>query len=321
MIDNYYTLLKFFSKGNRMDEDSNFSTEHVQWTTSDNVRFFPASQSVSFLLPAVYKIKNHMQRGIYFEKVDLATEDLIKFPEANGNKVVDEIQKFWTVEDLYKSYNLPYKRGILMYGPPGGGKSCTIKILMKDVIDRGGIGLIFNQPDLFIDGFRLVREIQPHVPIVVLMEDIDAIVEDFSESEVLNILDGAYDLNKVVFLATTNYPERLGDRILNRPSRFDKRYKIPNPDKVCRRIYLENLIEKVNLKIDPNILEKSVEETDGMSLAHLKELFISVFILEEPLAEALNVLRDMCDEHPDSLKDSLEENPMAFGDIVSKRKC
>src|SRR4029077_7848633 len=151
------------------------------------------------------------------------------------------------------------------------GKSCTIQFVMKDVVKLGGIVIIFNHPQLFIMGMRLLRQIQPEVPVIVVMEDIDAILEDYSESEVLNILDGVNDVTNTIFLATTNYPEKLGPRIVNRPSRFDKRFKIGYPNEEARRIYLKKLLpsEAIHNNVD---IEQWISDTEGFSIAHLKEL-------------------------------------------------
>ncbi|MFK5088309.1 AAA family ATPase, partial [Klebsiella pneumoniae] len=75
------------------------------------------------------------------------------------------------------------------------------------------------------------------------MEDIDATLEIYNESTVINLLDGVDRVDKIVFLATTNYPEKLGTRIMNRPSRFDKRFKVGYPTDNTRKIYLEHLIQ------------------------------------------------------------------------------
>ncbi len=174
------------------------------------------------------------------------------------------------------------------------GKSCTIQLIMEDVVKRNGVVVKFTHPNLFLAGMRSFKEIQRSTPVVVLMEDIESILENFSESSVLNILDGVDQVDKVVFLATTNYPEKLGARILNRPSRFDKRFKIGHPNSQSRMLYFKHLIGDENkareLKVDFN---KWVEDTEGFSIAHLKELFVAVCILGDDYSEAIETLSSM----------------------------
>jgi hypothetical protein len=268
-----------------------------QWTTTDNKIYIPTGKTVRRLPPAFYGIGSNPQIGIYLEKLPIKTEGLLRFPQTNFDNVVAEIQRFWTMEERYKEFELIYKRGILLWGPPGSGKSCIIQLIMQDVIDREGIVLQFCAPGVFIDGLRIVRDIQPETPIVVLMEDIDSILETYQESMVLNILDGVEMVNKIVFLATTNYPEELGSRIINRPSRFDKRYKIEYPNSKSRKIYFEHLFKRAQWAVDKyeKDIDTWVKDTEGMSIAHLRELFVAVVILGNAYDDAISVLRSMKD--------------------------
>ena len=268
----------------------------VQWTTSDNKRFIPASHTKPCLVPGVYEIQHSNTVGLYFQKIPVKTEGLIRFPQTNSDRVVKEIQNFWEKETIFREYKLTYKRGIILWGPPGSGKSCTIQLITKDVVDREGVVIKFTNPSLFLEGMRVFREIQKETPVVILMEDIDSTLEIYNESDVLNILDGIDQVEKVVFLATTNYPERLGARILNRPSRFDKRFKIDHPNAESRMMYFKHLIGERKIS-DLNIdLEKWVKDTARFSIAHLKELFVAVIILGDDYNEAVETLSSMKEE-------------------------
>jgi SpoVK/Ycf46/Vps4 family AAA+-type ATPase len=274
------------------DEDEEAPSQYVQWSSSDNTIFYPASKTKIKLPSAVYEIKQS-QRGVFFQKIKAKTEGLVRFPDTTSDKVIAEITKFWEREDVFRKYNLAYKRGIMLYGPPGSGKSSTIQLVMADVIARDGVVLKFDNPFVFIEGMRILRAIQPKTPAVVVMEDIDSIIEEYSESEVLNILDGVNDVDRVVFLATTNYAGKLGGRIINRPSRFDKRFKIGFPNAAARRMYFEHIIGKDTLVASKVDLDKWVKDTQKMSIAHLKELFIAVTVLGDDYADAIKTLKSM----------------------------
>tara|TARA_Y100000034_G_scaffold117749_1_gene157600 strand:+ start:41268 stop:42311 length:1044 start_codon:yes stop_codon:yes gene_type:complete len=286
------------------DEDDMIKAGLTQWSTSDGKVFFPTSRTAQELTPGVYEVRMNPSQGLYFQKVPTKAESLLKFPDSNSDKVISEIEKFWARENLFNHYGLAYKRGIILWGPPGTGKSCTIQLVCKDVIERGGIVIKFGVPDLFKEGIRYFREIQSDTPCVVLMEDIDSTLEIYNESEVLNILDGVDECTKTVFLATTNYPATLGERIMNRPSRFDKRFKIGFPTKEARRLYFEYLIQN-NEKDDESVpesvkdmkidIDKWVQDTRGFSVSHLKELFIAVVILGDDYDEAVETLQTMID--------------------------
>src|SRR6185369_5245482 len=123
-----------------------------------------------------------------------------------------ELKEFWEKEDSYRQAGVTYKRGVLLYGPQGSGKTSISKIVVNDVIKRGGIAIDFKFPEHDVPALQFFRKAEPNRPLVVLMEDIDILVSDGNakkESDVLNILDGMFNIEKVIFLATTNHPEKL----------------------------------------------------------------------------------------------------------------
>jgi SpoVK/Ycf46/Vps4 family AAA+-type ATPase len=262
---------------------------YSQWNEVDGgIAFSASDQTVPKLPPGVYALQV-TQGVLYWVPVENRTDEIIRFPETPIDEVVAEIQTFWTREDEFKTHGLPYKRGILLWGPPGSGKTSTLAFLTRDVVERGGVVVMFNGPSMFTTGYRMFRMVQPDTPLVVLMEDLDEILDHANQSEILNLLDGVEATHKVVFLATTNYPEKLGPRIVNRPSRFDRRFKIGHPNETSRRIYIESLIRPGD---DVN-LEQYARDTDGMSLAHVKELFVATALLGSPYDRTVRTLQAM----------------------------
>lgn len=273
------------------ESDKKASGKYVQYTTPNDEIFIPASVTRDLLPPGTYEVHVNDVYGVYFQKIPVHLTDLVRFPDSNSDKVIDEIRNFWSKKQLFADHNILFKRGICLWGPPGSGKSCTIRFIMKDVIDMGGVVFKFGNPDLFTRGLRIFRQVQPETPIVVLMEDIDSILEIYNESVCLNVLDGIDSSENVVFLATTNYPEKLGARIINRPSRFDKRFKIGFPGDEARKIYFEHIISDEELKdID---VDQWVQDTSDMSIAHLKELYVAVVLLGNDYHEAIKALASM----------------------------
>lgn len=261
----------------------------TQWSTPDGEAFFPAGQVVKRLPPDYYKIQQTMN-GIFFLKNPIKTEELVAFPDSASDKVINEIQRFWKLENKFREAQIPFKRGILMYGPPGSGKTCALRTVVEDLTkNQNGIVVDFCSPSLLKEGYELVRKIHPDIPIIVMIEDLDAVLYRHNESEVLNLLDGMYGIDKTVFVATTNYPEKLGSRIMNRPSRFDKRIFIGMPTEAARQVYLNAKLKNLEES------HKWAKDTDGFSIAHLKELFVAVKILGEGYIDALRTLQTMKD--------------------------
>jgi hypothetical protein len=252
------------------DVDVHHKDENCANDSLDNLEIFNHAEHA----------KHHgMNQDLYY----ITTPDTIESIVEVGEKETYDIQM-----------EMPYNNFVAAnFVVHNSGKTCTVNLIMKDVVDRNGVVIKFTNPGLFIEGMRVLREIQATTPIVVLMEDIDSIIEHYEESPVLNILDGVENISKVIFLATTNYPEMLGPRIVNRPSRFDKRFKIPYPNVESRTMYFKHLCgtkKPEELKID---IKKWVKDTEDFSIAHLKELFVAVIILGDEYAEALENLSKM----------------------------
>ena len=110
-------------------------------------------------------------------------------------------------------------------------------------------------------------------------------------ARLLNILDGVKQIEGVVYIATTNYPEKLQERITNRPSRFDRRYKVELPNEEIRRAYINHKLSDDDLKnVDVDLW---VSKTDGMSLSHLKEVVVSVIVMGRTFEETMDNLEGM----------------------------
>ena len=194
------------------------SQKFCKWNSSNGTDHVPTGATTDRLAPGLYEINSSEQIGIYFTRLNVSCEGILRLPDGRTEEIVADIQKFWERESIFKSYGLTHKRGVLLFGNPGTSKTSTIRLIVADVTKRGGIALNFGEPNLFGKGLRILRDIQKDTPIVVIMEDLDALIETYDESTIINILDGVSRIETVVFIASTNYIERLGQRICNRPS-------------------------------------------------------------------------------------------------------
>ena len=276
------------------------SVGYTQWTNIGD-RFFPAGDVVKTLPPGYYSLDSSMTQGLYFQTKKTKSEELVKFPDSHSDAVLEEINKFWALEGKFREADIPYKRGMMLYGPPGSGKTCTIRLAIDSLVnEHDGIVIDFPGTYLFKDGYPVLREINEGLPLVVLMEDMDAILRQSNESDVLNLLDGIFDIDRTIFLATTNYPEQLGGRILNRPSRFDKKFFIGMPSAEAREVYIRTKFKDD----DDKQITRMVEDTDGMSIAHIKELYVAHKILGDTYENSIQTLRDMASQSSSSSFDN-----------------
>ncbi len=288
--------------GKSTTAEASTDTHKPRWAESSGAYMATYNtKTVDEMAPGMYDTETS-QSGIVFAPVPIRDDDLLTFPGTDQQRIVDDITAFWGSEGKFRSHDLPFKRGILLWGPPGSGKSSTIRLVCRDVVARGGVVFQFNSPDVFVNAYRVFRQVQPRTPLVVIMEDLDTILSRTNESKILNLLDGAECADHVVFLASTNYPERMGPRIMNRPSRFDRVYKVPHPSAGAREMYLERLARGA---VSSQDLRRWSKLAEGLSLAHLKELFIGIYIMGGDERETADVLRGMRDR-PSSTDDDSE---------------
>ena len=267
------------------------------WSNLKNEEFAPAYITVEQVPPGVYEIDYNNSIGSHtLKKQPFKTDELYHLPSPEIMDILKDIENFWTRADVYRKYNFVHKRGILMYGEPGCGKSGIIQILATMLMELNGIVINIksqNDIDYFIEFIPTFRKIEPNRPLVVILEDIDSLAgEDrYSTSQLLNILDGVKQIEGVVYIATTNYPEKLQERVTNRPSRFDRRYKIELPNEEIRRAYITNKLNSDDLaKID---IDEWVKRTGGMSLSHLKEVVVSVIVMGRTFEETMSSLEEL----------------------------
>jgi SpoVK/Ycf46/Vps4 family AAA+-type ATPase len=172
-------------------------------------------------------------------------------------------------------------------------------LLAKELISKYN-GVVFtpqneDQMNWTMQVLPKVKDIEPNKRIIVVLEDIDSFVgkdRSYSETMLLNFLDGVSSCDGIVTIATTNYPEKLQERITNRPSRFDRRYEVGKPNAETRRFYIEQKLQKDDLKtID---ISEIIDKTEGFTIDHLKEYLLSVFVLgyshEDAMDEVTEIL-------------------------------
>jgi predicted AAA+ superfamily ATPase len=279
------------------DEDKPVSNSPTCWGTLQDEEFSPAFTSVSKVPAGIYEIVWNRQLTQHtLKKQPFKTDELYQLPSYEIMDILKDIQNFWDRREKYKEYNFVHKRGILMYGEPGCGKSGIIQLISQQLIDNDGIIINIKDHedvDYFTDFIATFRKIEPNRPLIVLLEDIDSIAGETSHqtSRLLNILDGVKQIEDVVYIATTNYPEKLQDRITNRPSRFDRRYKVELPNDEIREAYIRHKLNEDDIKgID---IQEWVKRTEGMSLSHLKEVVISTIVMGREFEEVMDNLEGL----------------------------
>lgn len=257
--------------------------------TYDGSIYSPCGPTMCVLPAGIYNVEMNRSGFWEFRQNKRNTYDLIKFESSIGNDIIEEFKYFWQRKDEYVKRNEPHKRGYLFCGPPGGGKTCIVRQIIDDFVKDGNVVFLFEH-NIPTEGIKAFREVEPNRKALFVLEDIDALLrfEDY-EQELLRLLDGNVQYTNTVTITTTNYPEKLPDRIINRPSRIDRIVTINMPDDEMREKYIINKSKK--LKND--ILGKMIKDTKNFSFGHIKELIISAEVYGLPYEEALGRLLTM----------------------------
>ncbi|KAL9628784.1 MAG: hypothetical protein Q9164_007146, partial [Protoblastenia rupestris] len=204
------------------------------------------------------------------------------------NALINDVEGFFDNEVEYREFAVPFKRGIVLHGSPGNGKSLSIKALMHSLSTRPD-----PVPTLYVKTFagchneayairQVFEKARSTTPCLLIFEDLDSLVKEKVRSFFLNEVDGLEDNDGLMIIGSTNYLEKLDPSITKRPSRFDRKYHFALPATAERIRYCEYWRGKLaqNRKIDfPEELCKAIAEiTEGFSFAYMKELFITCLL-------------------------------------------
>lgn len=264
--------------------------EYYHWSKRGGL-YRPVGKTQDTIPAGIYEIDNDNQ-GWFLSRVKFPSDTLLRLPGMPIEFILHQIDVFWKREELFKQTGLLHKRGILMYGPAGCGKTSIIRLLCDDVVRRDGIVIMVTNCRLAENALGGIRQIEPRRPILTIIEDIETFMGSSDESSsaraLLALLDGETQVDHIVHLATTNKPEQLEDRIIKRPGRFDLVVGLNHPVPEARHAYLESILHDHVTKEE---MTEMVEETDGLGLAHLRELVVASYCLGLDRKETLARLK------------------------------
>lgn len=202
---------------------------------------------------------------------DSSWEDLF-LPGNIKKEIKGLVESFLASGDFYKSKNIPWKRGFLMYGEPGNGKTSIIRTIMSNYDFKPVTIIPEANNEMVRHAFSYAQEQSPSL---LFFEDLDSLFEkgvDFSTF--LNLMDGISSKSGILVIATANNIKRLKSSITNRPSRFDRKFEIPLPNQEMATLYLKkwfgSTISAAKIK---ELAVASVQ--NKFSYAYLKDLYIS----------------------------------------------
>ncbi len=236
----------------------------------DNLKNFKKDLSLakSSVAKGVYAIKPTMS-GIVTTKMVVGEESEPVLNKDYASEISNMSEEFFKKRKFYIDNKLPHKRGVLLYGQPGNGKTSLIKAILRR--HKDGFGFVIDcTRDFSPSILTFIREnFSAEDKKVIVFEDLDGIGAH-NRSAFLNFLDGIEPIDNTFIIATSNRIERVDYALVNRPSRFDTIYHIEDPDEKTRK----KIIQSFFPDLDDKTLQTLSEETEGFSGAYFKEMFI-----------------------------------------------
>jgi len=207
--------------------------------------------------------KDHRRHA--FSAIPDGVEDVYGF-------VLDSPSEWYVTDDWFVTHNT--------------GKSACLQQVVEMMIKRGDVVFFAKSSEAVVEGLKAFRQVEPERRVVICFEEADELVRH-NERALLQLMDGDAKTDNVLFLATTNYIDRLPPRML-RPGRFDKKIFIAPPSYEARLKYLRHKLAK--LTEDSKIVDLA-RKSDGFGFGHMRELIAGIFAMGEPMEEVLTRLR------------------------------
>ncbi len=253
--------------------------------------------------------------NVQFHQLPRIGRDDVILPQALLQRIERHTLGFTRHADRLRAAGRHIKRGILLHGSPGTGKTLSAMYLAAQMPGRTVLLMTGAAVKSIETVCALARLLEPAT---VILEDVDLIGTERQHQEVganallfelLNQMDGLAEDADLLFVLTSNRPEFLEPALAARPGRIDQAIEIPLPDADCRRRLLDLYGRGLTLELADR--EKLITRTEGVSGAFIRELLrkAAVFAAEEDREGVLVV-------HDRHIEEGLAELLVAGGPLT-----
>jgi AAA+ superfamily predicted ATPase len=189
--------------------------------------------------------------------------------------------------EMLKAEGLSIKRGLLLSGPPGDGKSTAIECFVNDIAGEASI-LIVEAVERIRSVYHLAQSLAPSV---VILEDLDLMTKSRQDSysyssygkddvtgELLQVLSGGSAYADIITIATTNHPEAIDEALAKRAGRFDAHIRMGYPDNADKQRILNLYLDRFN--VDDDFTRRRLQQTlkQDFGRLHLVPAHIEEFV-------------------------------------------
>ena len=227
-------------------------------------------------------------RELWKSVQDASWDDVIMDPKMKQS-LIEDVQGFFENKGIYGKYKVPWKRGIILHGVPGNGKTISIKALMNYLSNLPepipslyvkSLDNKCNMPQYSVSSiFDKARKM---APCLLVFEDLDSLIVEKVRSYFLNEVDGLESNDGILMIGSTNHLSRLDPAISKRPSRFDRKYHFRVPSRESRIAYCEYWRAKLTANDDfdfpEDVCPVIADITEGFSYAYMKELIVMALL-------------------------------------------
>lgn len=229
------------------------------------------------------------QERLYYVPTKLEYDKLVDLPSVEYDSILKEMNQFLKAETKksYEDHGFIYKRSVFLHGGPGTGKSCIVNRVCERVVAMGGVVFFNDSASVTMMALEQLKNLNPDVLTLVIFEEFDEIIED-DEENMLRLLDGQVQKNNAIYLATTNFLNKIPKRML-RPGRFSRVIEVFPPSVEARLKYIETVSR------NKSIVRELAEKTNGFTIDELKESVLSINCLGYKLDDAVERIKQTSD--------------------------